>query len=392
MHGRRAGLRTRAGTDEMSHMSETDGPQVVRRRRKIRWVVIGVLVLALLGAGTAVLMTRISGNKAEAAPQSPANAQTVEVVRMDLADRRTLTGKLGYGTERTLTGRKPGTITQLPAQGAVLDRGKTVYQVDAKPVPLFYSDIPLYRDLAMGMTDGPDVQAVEENLRALGFSGFGTPDKKFTDATTNAIKKWQKSLGLDETGVLPATDVIVTTGPLRVSSVVAELGSLGTNQLVKYTSTQRAVTLDVRPAQKDMAKPGSKVSLAVAGKPVDGTVAGVAPAAADANQGDARFGPGGPPGSQEPKFTVTITIDDPAAVGEQDAGSVEVRFTSDTRKGALVVPVGALLALAEGGYALEVVEGAGTRLIGVKTGLFADGKVEVTGDEVREGLRVVTTS
>jgi peptidoglycan hydrolase-like protein with peptidoglycan-binding domain len=376
----------------MSDMTETDGPQVVRRRRKIRWVIAGILVLALLGAGTAVLMTRLAGNKAEAAPQEPATAQTVEVLRIDLADRRTLSGKLGYGVEKTLSGRKAGTITQLPAQGAVLDRGKSVYQVDAKPVPLFYSEIPLYRDLAMGMTDGPDVLAVEENLRALGFSGFGAPDKKFTDATTNAIKKWQKSLGLDETGVLGAADVVITTGPLRVSSVVAELGSQGTNQIVKYTATQRAITLDVRAAQKEMAKPGAKVSLTVVGKPVEGTVATIAPAPADANQNDPRLGPGAPPGSQEPKFTVTITIDDPAAVGDQDSGSVEVRFTSDTRKGALVVPVGALLALAEGGYALEVVEIDGTRLIGVKTGLFADGKVEVTGDEVREGLRVVTTS
>ncbi len=377
---------------QMSEISEA-GPQVVRRRRRVRWVIAGIVLVVLLGVGTVVLFTRLASEKAEASPQSPAAAQTVEVVRMDLADKRTLTGKVGYGSERTLTGRKQGTITQLPVQGIVLERGKTVYQVDAKPVPLFYSAIPLYRDLGLGMADGPDVQAIEENLRALGFGGFGAPDKKFTEATANAIKKWQKSLGLEETGVLGTGDVVIAPGPLRISSVTAELGAEGTSPLLKYTATTRAVTLDVRAAQRDMAKPGVKVSLTYNGKPVDGTVASQVPAATDSSGGsDPKFGGPVPGGSQEPKFTVTINLDDPAAIGDVDTGSVEVRFTADTRKGALVVPVGALLALAEGGYALEVVEGDGTQLIGVKTGLFADGKVEVTGDGLREGLRVVTTS
>jgi len=377
----------------MSVMSE-NGPQVVRRRRRVRWVVAGILVLALLGVGTVVLITRLAGNKAEAAQQSPGAAQTTEVVRMDLADRRTISGKLGYGTERSLTGRKPGTITALPTQGSVLERGKSVYQVDAKPVPLFYSDIPLYRDIAPDMPDGPDVKAIEENLKALGFGGFGNPDKKFTEATANAIKKWQKSLGLEETGVIGMADVLIAPGPVRVSSVTAELGAQGNSPLLKYTSTQRAVTLDLRANQKDMAKSGAKVELTIAGKATQGTVAGVAAAAADSGQsGDAKFGPAGPGGgSPEQKFTVTITLDDPAAAGDLETGSAEARFVAGTRQGALVVPVGALLALAEGGYAVEVAEGSGTRLIGVKTGLFADGKVEISGEGLREGMKVVTTS
>jgi hypothetical protein len=200
-------------------------------------------------------------------------------------------------------------------------------------------------------------------------------------------------LGLDETGILGTGDVVIAPGPLRVSSVTAELGAAGASSLLKYTATARAVTVDVRAAQKDMAKPGVKVTLTYNGKPADGTVASLAPAATDSSGGSDPRVVGIPGGTQqEPKFTVSINLDDPAAFGDVDTGSVDVRFTADTRKGALVVPVGALLALAEGGYALEVVDGDGMHLIGVKTGLFADGKVEVTGDALREGLRVVTTS
>ncbi|NUT91194.1 MAG: peptidoglycan-binding protein, partial [Saccharothrix sp.] len=43
-----------------------------------------------------------------------------------------------------------------------------------------------------------------------------------------------------------------------------------------------------------------------------------------------------------------------------------------------------------GGYAVETADDR--RLLPVKTGLFAKGKVEITGDGVTEGLKVVTTS
>jgi membrane fusion protein, multidrug efflux system len=58
------------------------------------------------------------------------------------------------------------------------------------------------------------------------------------------------------------------------------------------------------------------------------------------------------------------------------------------RKDVLTVPVGALLALAEGGYGLEVVEGSTTRIVAVETGLFADGKVEVSGSGIADGTTV----
>jgi hypothetical protein len=47
-----------------------------------------------------------------------------------------------------------------------------------------------------------------------------------------------------------------------------------------------------------------------------------------------------------------------------------------------------LLALAEGGYGLQIVESGGTRVVAVKTGLFADGRVEVSGAGLAAGLTV----
>jgi len=58
--------------------------------------------------------------------------------------------------------------------------------------------------------------------------------------------------------------------------------------------------------------------------------------------------------------------------------------------GVMAVPVTALLALTEGGYAVEVDNGDGTtRLIGVDPGLYADNLVEVASSGLQVGDLVV---
>ena len=67
----------------------------------------------------------------------------------------------------------------------------------------------------------------------------------------------------------------------------------------------------------------------------------------------------------------------------------------DSAPDALVVPVSALVALAEGGYAVEVVVGTlpdgslATQYVAVEPGLFADGFVAVTSPTLQEGDQVV---
>lgn len=356
------------------------GPHVMRRRRRVRWLVAGVSVLAVLGTGTAVAVTRL-GSRPVAAAEAPEAPNTTAVKKMDLAEKATVTGELGYGTEQTMSGRRPGTITALSAQGTVLDRGSVIYEVDAKPVVLFLGSVPLYRAVATGMTNGPDVRVVEENLRDLGYRGFGTPDEKFTAATETAIKKWQKALGVDQTGVIELGDVVVTPTPVRVSTVSTSLGADAAGAVLKYTDTTRWVTAELSDDQKDLVAVGMKVALTIGDKSVPGTVTSVV-AAASADPND-------PTADQSQKYDATVSIDDMAAIGAVDSGSVDVVVTSGEHKGVLAVPVGALVALAEGGYAVELTSG---KLVAVTTGLFADGLVEVSGDGLSEGMKVVTTA
>src|SRR5207247_2413695 len=70
---------------------------------------------------------------------------------------------------------------------------------------------------------------------------------------------------------------------------------------------------------------------------------------------------------------VTVRLLRQAVAGTLDQAPVGVLITTATVRHALVVPVNALLALAGGGYAVEVVNAAGVhRLIPVSLGLFDD--------------------
>nr|MDJ0954649.1 hypothetical protein [Acidimicrobiia bacterium] len=88
-------------------------------------------------------------------------------------------------------------------------------------------------------------------------------------------------------------------------------------------------------------------------------------------------------------FEVTILLDEPSAAAGLDEAPIDIEIVSEEASNVLVVPVNALLALAEGGYAVEVVAAdETTRFVRVEIGKFADGVVAVTGD-ISEGDRVL---
>jgi multidrug efflux pump subunit AcrA (membrane-fusion protein) len=71
---------------------------------------------------------------------------------------------------------------------------------------------------------------------------------------------------------------------------------------------------------------------------------------------------------------------------------VEVGITDTVHRNVLAVPIGALLAPADGGYAVAV-EDHGTRtLIAVTPGVFDGGRVEVASSRLQPGMRVEVPS
>jgi peptidoglycan hydrolase-like protein with peptidoglycan-binding domain len=352
-------------------------------------------MIALLAIGTgAVLVALKSGALRGGQPTSAAPAlATASVVRTTLATTVAVDGVLGFGEPRTIISQNGGTaFTALPAVGRELRRGQVLYRVDGRPVVLLYGSTPAWRPLRSGVTAGPDVRALERNLRALGAAdGVDlTVDDTFTYATTLAIKRWQRALGVTVTGEVVPGDIVYARTRLRVSAVTAILGAPATpgTPVVVVTSTTPQIAASLPVAEQFHVRRGDRVTVTLPGSDVatDGVVASIArvatvPAEPDPGQG------GGPP-SIAPTLPMTVVLDHPSAQASFDQAPVTVDILGTEHRDVLAVPVNALLALAGGGYAVEVVSGAASRLVPVATGLFADTLVEVSGAGLGPGVKV----
>ncbi|NUT32423.1 MAG: HlyD family efflux transporter periplasmic adaptor subunit [Hamadaea sp.] len=360
------------------HADEPVAPR--RRRRKGRGKVVVGTAAAVVAAGAAVAATVGfgGGDGTPAAANLPAS--TAQVTRQTLLDTKSVDGTLGYGDAAALAARLNGTLTQLPYAGSVFQRGNALFKVDNKPVVLMYGAVPAYRNLGVG-DEGPDVKQLEQNLKALGYKGF-TVDDEYTSDTADAVEEWQEDLGLDETGRVELGRVVFTAGAVRVDSVKAALGQqLAPGQEVfSYSGTTRVITVQVSVADQRLAKKGTKVEVAMPdGKKTEGTVQRVYTVI------EASDDPNGDPVT---KIEAEISLKDQKAAAGLDVANVDVVFTAGEHTDVLTVPVAALVALAEGGYGVEIVEGSASRYVKVETGLFAGGRVEVTGDGLAEGVTV----
>ncbi|WP_248962451.1 peptidoglycan-binding protein [Sphaerisporangium perillae] len=350
-----------------------------RRRGPGRVVAIagGAALLAVAAAAAAVAVG-VGGRTGTPVVQRTPPA-TAKVTRTTLIDTKTVDGTLGHGTVATVTGRSQGTITWLPSAGSTITRGRAVYSVDAHRIPLLYGTMPLYRTLQNGMR-GRDVKMLERNLAKLGYDGF-TVDDEFTWATREALEEWQDALNLEVTGALAPEAVVVHDGALRATEIKAALGDPANGPVLTYTGTTREVSIDLDVADRHRIKKGLRTTVELPdGATVRGTVSSVGKVAKETQVED----------GTSTTIEVAVSVSRDKKLGAYDTAPVEVTIISAQRKDVLVVPVGALIALAEGGYGVQVVEGPATRYAAVTTGMFADGQVEITG--VDEGTTVVVPS
>lgn len=328
-----------------------------------------------------------AGCTAEGPPRSEPSAAavaTVAVERTDLSTARTLPGTLGYGVPRTIRAAG-GTVTWLPRTGATVKRGGTLYRNDDQPVILLYGSTPLFRPLAAAGLTGRDVRVLVDNLRALGYRTGDQPRRKrsgdavLTAGVVAAVKKWQGDEGRPVTGAVDPADVVVLPGAVRVSQLGAQVGDPAAEGVLVVTGRKKAVTVPVPVADLGAIRVGQSVQVELpGGTRTKGTVGRIdRDARADEDSG------------KPAQVDVTVTLGDAKAVQDLDSAPVDVSFAGQSRKGVLAVPVAALLALREGGHAVQV---SGGPVIAVETGMFAMGLVEVSGDGLAEGTRVVTAS
>lgn len=381
------------GTVPAADTDEVSGPEPRPSRRRARRAVVAIgVVAAVAAAGTALAVRPWGGGDTDPTPERQPES-TVRVQRESLTSGLRLDGKLGHGPAEDVTAQGQGTFTKLPKADDTIKVGKPLYEVDAEPVVLFRGSRPFWRELAKGVSDGPDVKQLERNLTDLGHAHAGnlTVDEEFTEATAAAVKRWQESLGLEETGRVELGRVVVLPHRVvRVQEVVAKPGGTAGSgsEVLKVTTPDVYATVELAEEQIAQLAPGSKVTVELdAGGSLRGKVTSIGRDPGEAEDEGGQGAPGG--GESKSQASIRLT-DQKKAQAALDAARPDVTVTVPDQKvdDVLVVPVTALLAMAGGGYGVEVVRAGGPELVPVEVGLIVKARVQITG-EVKEGDRVV---
>lgn len=349
------------------------------RRPKL---VVAAVVLTATGATVALVNLRGSAGGTPAAEET----STAVLQRQDLVVNDSFAGTLGYGEARDLFSERSGVVTAVAEATSVISPGGELFRIDFEPTVLLAGDVPAYRELDTSSSDGPDIRQLEQGLADAGHGAGVTVDEDFTSATAAAVARWEEALGRAEPdGKVELGDVIFLPDPVRVSSVTTQKGSRVASgaTVLTATPTERVVEVGLQASRADELEPGTKVQLTL---PDDTETAGtVASVGALSDTSDA-------PGRGAATVPVVITLDDPAAAGDFETGSVDVDIERSRQEGAIVAPVTALVALAEGGYAVQLVDDSapgGYRLVAVEIATSTNQLVAITGDGIEAGAEVV---
>jgi hypothetical protein len=397
---------TPSATSERAELVEDPGLPSRRRRRRRRLLAWTVVVAVLVAAGAYVEQANPHGisfshllgvqrrNATGVPDNNAATSLTTVRKRSSLSETMPVNGRLGYAGSYPVLGKLHGTVTALPAAGQVIRQGQVLYRVDGYPVVLLYGSTPAYRTLAEGATaadvTGQDVAQLNHDLVALGYADRSDVDwawDEFGWATKAGTEKLQEHLGVDQIGKLDLGQVLFLPSAARVTAVSATLGGPASGLIMTATSTTRQVSIELDASQQSEVKAGDHVTITL---PDNSTTPGVV--ASVSKVATTPSGSNGSDGSSTPTVTVHIRPTRPADTGHLDQAPVQVAITTATVHHVLVVPVNALLALAGGGYAVEVVNADGTHhLVSVSPGLFDDAAelVQVTGARLAAGQHLV---
>jgi hypothetical protein len=422
-----------------------DGPHGRRvwRHARSRTGRLGLAVgLVSIGAGAATLVAHGSGIRVAPAAAVPLGTATVH--RGALIEIHRYRGRLSYPSRASAHLSGPGTVTSLPRVGQTLTDGASVASVDDRPIGVLFGTTPLYRTLGAANTtsaqlavraaqanllaaqaglsqttqpvdagrggsdagavgsetraarvaqaqvgvdearsrllgaqralgqaqapqQGPDVALVAGNMAALGYYR-GVADS-WNATLRDAVRRWQEHIGATPSGDIGPDDVLVVSGAARVTGVRGALGDAPAAVTISLSSPSRLAIFRLRNGVPASLARGRRVRLSAGGDAATGRVASV--------------------NTSRRSATVQVAFDQASAVGRSGSTVVTMSVTTADRRNVLTVPTQALLALASGGYALQLPDG---RLLAVRTGIVQAGEIEVSGRGVHKGLRVVSVT
>jgi len=188
---------------------------------------LGLALVLVVAAGVVVaivLGTRPSSPRASSGGVSAAGAAIVQ--RRNLVETDTESGTLAYANPQTVYNRLTGTITWLPAVGQLIRPGQRLYRVNGRPVVLLDGALPAYRALTAKDSPGQDILQLNSDLVQMGFAdGQITIDDAWQTGTTDAVERWQASLGEKQTGKIALGWIVFLPGAQLCDPLETTCGS-----------------------------------------------------------------------------------------------------------------------------------------------------------------------
>ncbi len=278
----------------------------------------------------------------------------------------------------TIVGGASGTIHEVATTGTAVGHGTVLYETGEVAVQALLTLDPVGERLVDPETDPTELEAL---LVSLGYD----PDREmqvdsaYDDATVAAVQRWQADVGLVPTGSLDASAYIVLPEGLEVHEQLVQPGAetLAPHPILVLATPTLQVVVPVGLAEHDDFSVGQQLSVVLADETTaPGVVVDVGTVASAAE-------PGADP-LVDVIIELTGDIDDAVPASE-----VSVVVAGDSVIDVMVVPTRALVTLAEGGFAVEKVLQDGTIvLVGVETGTFDDGVVEVESSQLQPGDQI----
>ena len=196
------------------------------------------------------------------------------------------------------------------------------------------------------------------------------------------LEKAQEELAnlelLAQSETFSPTNALSLKSPINVGSHVVKVGDTIVAGSSMYTSSgiAREVTFNLPARDQGMVSIGDNVVVKLpTDKKIGAVVRFVDVVVTETNNGSK---------------VIEVILDVVSAEDTEtyDEAPVDVLVTSEVSENVLYVPVNALIALAEGGYAVEVLSGGEKLFIAVEIGVFTDGFVEIVGN-IQEGQEVI---
>jgi peptidoglycan hydrolase-like protein with peptidoglycan-binding domain len=346
---------------------------------------IGLVAIVAI-AGTAFVLTQhrtdAQATTTTMASRSAGREFTAVQVQ-NLSDTKSFDATVGYGSEWALPFTASGTVTERHDAGTIVEAGEPVIWINTRPLFFAEGTLPLYRELQRATIrrpgvkahplSGDDVAQLQRFLLSQGFDDKGRleEDGVFGKETERAVKDWQKANDLDQTGTVTGAYLVFSPTSVRLQSA-PRVGSKFDGMQV--TSPDQEII--IRTGRRDVAylKKGAAVQIQIG---QDDTMPGTVTRVEEVHDQD----------SGQTLLKATITAAKPLSA---DLAAVTVVGTGVAVENALTVPVRALVALSEGGYALEVQTGPDTtELRTVEVGEVLQGFAVVTGDVTADDRVVV---